>query len=274
MSFFPEAERRIFIYIKRGLTFHSRIRVSGRRHQPSPHRCITKSVSLKGEPVRTMPVPKRSHTALTSNTVVLCVHVYVYIYISCEQTSERGQRYDGRFPVERIKNSVLKPWAGPGTTLCAKDRRGTLQTRGHAQWRAGRVSLGVCPIYTATASTRRTLSVSPSPRAPLERILARTKPTRMHCGTLEPIGPAYDDFIVKKAKALWGGGGGGEERERHWRRKLELSVYPRCLPSERGESSMVSRTMSRFSFSFWNKAIRVDDSGTVMETSFSEITVL
>lgn len=34
---------------------------------------------------------------------------------------------------------------------------------------------------------------------------------------------------------------------------------------------MVSRTMSRFSFSFWNKAIRVDDSGTVMETSFSEI---
>lgn len=61
------------------------------------------------------------------------------------------------------------------------------------------------------------------------------------------------------------------ERERHWRRKLELSVYPRCLPSERGESSMVSRTMSRFSFSFWNKAIRVDDSGTVMETSFSEI---
>lgn len=219
-----------------------------------------------------MPVPKRSHTALTSNTVVLCIHVY--IYISCEQTSERGQRYDGRFPVERIKNSVLKPWAGPGTTLCAKDRRGTLQTRGHAQWRAGRVSLGVCPIYTATASTRRTLSVSPSPRAPLERILARTKPTRMHCGTLEPIGPAYDDFIVKKAKALWGGGGGGEERERHWRRKLELSVYPRCLPSERGESSMVSRTMSRFSFSFWNKAIRVDDSGTVMETSFSEITVL
>lgn len=81
MSFFPEAERRIFIYIKRGLTFHSRIRVSGRRHQPSPHRCITKSVSLKGEPVRTMPVPKRSHTALTSNTVVLCIHVYIYIYI-------------------------------------------------------------------------------------------------------------------------------------------------------------------------------------------------
>lgn len=156
--------------------------------------------------------------------------MYIYIYISCEQTSERGQRYDGRFPVERIKNSVLKPWAGPGTTLCAKDRRGTLQTRGHAQWRAGRVSLGVCPIYTATASTRRTLSVSPSPRAPLERILARTKPTRMHCGTLEPIGPAYDDFIVKKAKALWGGGGGGEERERdtgggNWNSRFTLVVY-------------------------------------------------
>lgn len=81
LSFPRQRDVFLYIYIKRGLTFHSRIRVSGRRHQPSPHRCITKSVSLKGEPVRTMPVPKRSHTALTSNTVVLCIHVYIYIYI-------------------------------------------------------------------------------------------------------------------------------------------------------------------------------------------------
>lgn len=52
----------------------------------------------------------------------------------------------------------------------------------------------------------------------------------MHCGTLEPIGPAYDDFIVKKAKALWGGGGGGEERERdtgggNWNSRFTLVVY-------------------------------------------------
>lgn len=94
---------------------------------------------------------------------------------------ECGGAYDGRFPVGRIKNSVLKrPW--PGQPFVKGDRRAPLHTRGHAQcvgacvsWRAlftqrqppeyettesrrVAVSLSICPFYPRPPSFSLSLS--------------------------------------------------------------------------------------------------------------------
>lgn len=94
-------------------------------------------------------MPKRSHTALMSNAIY--THTYPSRVHGCEQTSERGHEgYDGRFPVERIKNSVLKPWAGTQPFVAGGapfSRRGGKQ----AQWRGACVLL-VCALFTQPAS--------------------------------------------------------------------------------------------------------------------------
>lgn len=126
---------------------------------------------------------------------------------TCERTSRKGtwNGYDGRFPVDRIKNSVLKRPA-PGQPFVARTEGAPFRREGTDNG-AGRVSLGVCPIYTATASeTADSLSLLsplsfllPLPWHP-SGILARTSPRCIvgPLGRSRPIGPAHDDFIMKK----------------------------------------------------------------------------
>lgn len=72
------------------------------------------------------------------------------------ETSERGQRYDGRFPVERIKNSVLKPWAGqPFVRRTEGAPFGREKGAGADNGARGVCRLLVCALFTHSDSLRR-----------------------------------------------------------------------------------------------------------------------
>lgn len=147
--------------------------------------------------------------------------------------------YDGRFPVDRIKNSVLKrpalrqPFV-QGQKGHPSDREGTHNG-------AGRVSLGVCPIYTqrqppTTRHGRLSAPFRPSAVCTL-RDIGADKPT-MHCGAPRAI-PANRAgawrFYYEKSETL-----GwieplflekGEERHRGTGTVSFSLRVPKCLPS-------------------------------------------
>lgn len=120
----------------------------------------------------------------------------------------------------------------------SRDRRGTLQTlRGHAQWRGACVSWCVPYLHSDSLRLRDTggslLLFAPLPCAPFG-ILARTSP-RCIVEPLErsqPIGPAHDDFIMKKRNARVDRTPFSREgRERHRGTGTVSLRVPKCLPS-------------------------------------------
>ena len=157
-----------------------------------------------------------------------------YIHVNKPRKGDTENGYDGRFPVDRIKNSVLKrPALGQpfvqGQKGHPSDERARTMARG--------VCLLVCALFTqrqppTTRHGRPLLLFAPLPRAPFG-ILARTSP-RCIVEPLErsqPIGPAHDDFIMKKRNAR-------VDRTPFYRRAREtprnwngLVACPECLPS-------------------------------------------
>ena len=124
---------------------------------------------------------------------------------TCEQTSKRGHGERVWWPLScRPDKKFSFKTAGSGTTLCPGTEGAPFRREGTHNG-AGRVSLGVCPIYTATASDYETRETSapfcPSAACTLRNIGA-DKPT-VHCGTPRAI-PANRAgawrFYYEKAK--------------------------------------------------------------------------
>lgn len=144
---------------------------------------------------------ERSHTVLSNiadrrKRQATGSRYITYMWTNLEKGTWNG--YDGRFPVERIKNSVFKRPA-PGQPFVQGQKGHPSDERARTMARG--VCLLVCALFTQRqppTMRQKTLSFLPLCRAPSE-ISAWTSP-RCIVGPFErsqPIGPAHDDFIMK-----------------------------------------------------------------------------
>lgn len=152
-------------------TYDFLIRERERGGGSTVNRLLTKSVSLKGNLFA---------QCLNGAIRRSCRTLYTYTSRGCEQTSERGWwplscRADKKFSFKTV---------GRDTTLCC--RRGTLQTRGQAQWRGACVLL-VCALFTQPASPpwdrENPLFLFPLPAPPRVVHPSRMDAKPTHCGT-------------------------------------------------------------------------------------------